>query len=281
MTHGFDTYLLMDSGTHTSSPIEPLAMDEALANGMTVPGAQPILHFWIYDRALFLGRRDAKLPRLEQALKKMASVYGYGAVLRAAGGACVPLDEGILNLALLLPDTRISIDDLYRLGASLLNEGLQRYGDITFGEVSGSYCAGDYDFSLKGKKIGGMAQRRTRFGSILEVCIHVEGSGLARGHMMEDFYREAGLEEMEQGKPIPSIDGTTIGSLAELTGQDVTVSDVKERMVHELAKLLPLKQVPFSLPLDSVEQACHHLTAKLGLFSYRAADIQAPEWRLP
>ncbi|TGU58130.1 lipoate--protein ligase family protein, partial [Mesorhizobium sp. M00.F.Ca.ET.186.01.1.1] len=116
--------------------------------------------------------------------------------------------------AWLLPDTAISIDAFFAFVADMLQVGLRDYGELEFGEVVGSYCAGEYDFSLHGKKIGGMAQRRTRYGSILQICINIEER--PRGEWMERFYAIAGLDKMEAHKPIPGIVGSTVGSIAGL-----------------------------------------------------------------
>lgn len=268
----------MDSGTHTNNPIEPLAFDEALATRMSQPGALPIIHLWVYDKGLYLGRRDAKLPQLETALRTLGH-EGYGCVLRSSGGACVPLDAGVLNVAFLLPDTTISIDAFFRFVSSVLHVGLQTYGQIQFGEVIGSYCAGEYDFSIHGKKIGGMAQRRTRHGSILQLCINVEE--LSRGTLMERFYQMAGLNEMKKNKPIPYIDASTVGSIASLTNQPVTVSDVKECLYAAIGCNWKVERTAFSLPVDLFTEARYHLTEKLSLFAYQAREMQAPSWQLP
>lgn len=269
-----------DSGVHTASPIEPLAFDEAIAAGMSQQGVQPLIHLWIYDSALFLGRRDAKLPRLESALRYMGGL-GFGAVLRSSGGACVPLDDGVLNMAVHLPDTGLSIDAFFRLVMDMLTIGLADYGNIQFGEVTGSYCVGDYDFALNGKKIGGMAQRRTRHGSILQLCINVEEARFPRGSMMEEFYQLAGLKEMDKQKPIPFIDGTTIGSLSSETNRPVTVEEVKDRLYTALQKQWQVEKIPFSLPLEKVTEARRHLQERLDLFAYQAGELQDPDWQLP
>jgi octanoyl-[GcvH]:protein N-octanoyltransferase len=268
----------MDSGVYRESPLLPLIYDEALAAGMSLPHSRPVIHLWVYDKALYLGRRDAKLPRLESALRQFGE-NGYGCVLRSSGGACVPLDAGVLNLACLLPDTSISIDAFFRLVSSLIQIGLRDFGELHFGEVTGSYCAGDYDFSIHGKKIGGMAQRRTRHGSILQLCINVEES--PRGELMEMFYESAGLGEMEKNKPIPYIDGTTIGSIAELTGRPITVDDVKQRLLAAIQSEWTVAVEPFSVPGHLVEEAERHLVDRLGLYAFQAAELQAPDWRLP
>jgi octanoyl-[GcvH]:protein N-octanoyltransferase len=268
----------MDSGLYRESPLQPLIHDEALAAAMRLPDPLPVIHLWVYDKALYLGRRDAKLPRLESALRCFGE-YGYGCVLRSSGGACVPLDAGVLNLACLLPVTSISIDAFFRLVSNLLQVGLRDFGELHFGEVTGSYCAGDYDFAIRGKKIGGMAQRRTRHGSILQLCINVEES--PRGELMEVFYEQAGLAEMETNRPIPYIDGTTIGSIAGLTGRPVTVDDVKQRLLVAIRREWKVTVEPFSVPGHLVEEAERHLANRLGLFAFQASELQAPDWRLP
>ncbi|QRG65405.1 lipoyl protein ligase domain-containing protein [Brevibacillus choshinensis] len=268
----------MDSGTYQGSPLEPLVQDEALAAGMRDLGSPPVIHLWVYDQGLYLGRRDAKLPHLETALRQFGH-DGFGCVLRSSGGACVPLDAGVLNLACLLPDTSISIDSFFSFVAELLQVGLRDYGSIQFGEVAGSYCAGEYDFSLYGKKIGGMAQRRTRFGSILQLCIQVDER--PRGEWMERFYQLAGLDEMENHKPIPRIDGATVGSIAGLTKKLVTVDDVKARLLSAIRTEWPVTPTPFHVQDDLQREAQHHLSSRLHLFSYTAKELAAPDWKLP
>lgn len=275
-----DQVLWMDSGIHTQSPVFPIAMDEALANSMAEADSKPIVHLWVYERALFLGRRDARLPNLEAALRTTAK-NGYGALLRSSGGACVPLDAGVLNIAILLPNLSVTIDEFFRLAATMLQEGLESYGKIEVGEVTGSYCVGDYDFAINGKKIGGMAQRRTRYGSILQLCINIEGSGLERGLLMENFYQEAGLHLMENNKPIPFIDATTIGSITELAGRHVTVDEVKTSLWDSFCQTHKAEQVPFRLNVSAFEQAKQHLQDKLQLFSFTAREIMEETWRLP
>lgn len=271
----------IDSGIHTAQPIEPLAYDEAIAKMMDQPGVFPIVHYWIYDRALFLGRRDAKLPRLAEALRSTAS-RGYGAVLRSSGGACVPLDAGVLNVALHVPNQNLSLDAFFRFAAAAIQTGLRRYGEIAFGAVSGSYCVGDYDFAIRGKKIGGMAQRRTKQGAILQLCINVAGSGRQRGDLMAQFYQIAGLAEMkEASRPIPDMDATTIGSLEELLGRPVAIEEVKQALLAAFSHFGKCEQVPFALPQAAIEQARAHLQNRLGLFSYTADQLQHPDWRLP
>lgn len=270
----------IDSGIYRQSPVEPIALDEALATAMKEPNAKPIIHLWIYDKAFWLGRRDAKLPHLEQALKAY-SYEGYSALLRSSGGACVPLDSGVLNMAILFPQCNLAIDDFYKLAAEILSVGLADYGKIELGEVVDSYCVGDYDFALAGKKIGGMAQRRTRYGSILQLCINIEGSGIERGALMEDFYHQAGLYEMEVAqRPVPAVRKETIGSISEHMGRAISVDEVKEQLYSAISNKWTAPKGELPLTEADKEVAIQHLTGRLGLFSYTAAEIQQSDWRL-
>ncbi|MET3288596.1 UNVERIFIED_CONTAM: octanoyl-[GcvH]:protein N-octanoyltransferase [Brevibacillus sp. OAP136] len=268
-------FLWTDTGTYDGNPIRPLAIDEAIATSMGQEGALPLIHLWVCERALFLGRRDAKLPHLDRVLHTFGKA-GYRALLRSSGGACVPLDSGVLNLAIHLPGTSLAIDDFFQLAARLLNAGLQRYGEIAIGEVVGSYCVGDYDFSLNGRKIGGMAQRRTRHGSILQLCINAEPDN--RGQLMELFYEQAGLQEMTSNKPIPYMDGTTDTSLSAETKRLVTVSELKEQLYAALSAEWQLTPAPLEVTEAEIESARKHLQDKLGLFSYTAQEMADENW---
>lgn len=267
----------LDSGIHRGSPIEPLAIDEALGRAMAMPHARPTIHLWVYDKGLYLGRRDAKLPRLDTALRQF-SHEGFSAVLRSSGGACVPLDAGVLNLAFLLPETHISIDAFFQTVSDMLRVGLAPFGTLTFGEVSGSYCAGEYDFAIGGKKLGGMAQRRIRHGSILQLCINVDHR--PRGEWMERFYFLAGLDDMEQQRPIPYIDGSTIGSLEEACGRPVTMEETKHTLLQAIRTAWPIEEAPFAVDHQLLAESREHLTGRLGLFAFQASQMQAANWRL-
>ncbi|WP_255298334.1 lipoate--protein ligase family protein [Brevibacillus dissolubilis] len=283
----FSLFQWIDTGIYTAKPMHPLAVDEALVNAMSRPDAKPVIHLWVYDQAFYLGRRDAKLPHLAHALQTFSrpvapQTKGYGCVLRSSGGACVPLDAGVLNMAIQLPTTDISIDGFFKMASDMLTVGLRDYGTIEFGEVTDSYCVGDYDFALSGKKIGGMAQRRTRHGSVLQLCINIEGSGQARGELMEQFYLHAGLHEMEpQQKPIPGIKAETIGSLTQHHGKFVTVEEVKERLFRSFTSVWDAERAPLIVNADEVGAANEHLTERLRLFSFTADEIRNPEWKLP
>ncbi|MGE5704509.1 MAG: biotin/lipoate A/B protein ligase family protein [Clostridia bacterium] len=266
----YDHFLWTDTGIYDGDPIRPLAIDEALATSMGKTDVHPLIHLWVCDRALFLGRRDAKLPFLQQTLRTFGKA-GYRAVLRSSGGACVPLDLGVLNLAIHLPGTSVPIDDFFQLAASLLTSGLHDYGTIAIGEVTGSYCVGDYDFAINGKKIGGMAQRRTRHGSILQLCINVEPDH--RGDLMALFYEQAGLAEMTAAKPIPSIDANTVSSLSAETSRFVCVAAVKNKLFSALEAEWRLTPASLDLAETEIETARIHLQQKLGLFSYTAQQL--------
>lgn len=99
-------------------------------------------------RGVVLGLRDSKLPYAAQAMAKLEQ-QGIRTAVRHSGGAAVPLDDGIVNVSLVLPKGRGKLDfhDDFRLLASLITEAVamshpQAAARIEAGEIVGSYCPG-------------------------------------------------------------------------------------------------------------------------------------------
>src|SRR5699024_7367020 len=100
--------------------------------------------------------------------------------------------------------------------------------DIQAYEIVGSYCPGDYDLSINGKKFAGISQRRIRNGVAVQIYLCVNGSGSERAEFAKQFYDRA-----IQGKPTkftyPKIVPHTMASLSELLQQPFTISDMMNR----------------------------------------------------
>lgn len=182
----------------TDAPEAPLedsfALDELLAKRVG-EGGPPMCHLWRHSRAFVLGARDARLPRASEAVRLLHGA-GYEAIVRGSGGAAVPLDEGVVNVSLLLPigagESGGFRDDFLRM-VRLIGRALAGYGlTVRHGEVEGSYCPGDYDLHLDGFKFCGIAQRRQVKAMIVTAFVNVEGSGDARAAIVRGFYDVAG-----------------------------------------------------------------------------------------
>jgi octanoyl-[GcvH]:protein N-octanoyltransferase len=157
-------------------------------------------------------------------------------IVRNSGGLAVVLDEGVLNISLVIPDTEqgIDIDRGYDAMFQIIKESLKEYNlTIEAREIVGSYCPGSFDLSVNGKKFAGISQRRLRNGVAVQVYLCLTGSGSDRAHLIQQFYSLASRGE-ETKTVFPKVDPSTMASLTEIIGTDLTVSSM---MLHLLKAL--------------------------------------------
>ncbi|WP_248927308.1 lipoate--protein ligase family protein [Paenibacillus hamazuiensis] len=197
----------------------PFALDELLCRKVG-QGMTPVLHMWRHPQALVLGLRDSRLPGAVRAMRELEE-QGCRTVVRNSGGAAVPLDPGVLNVTLVLPkppggigspgDFRGDFELMYRIvGAALETAGAQ----VDKGEIAGSYCPGDYDISIGGRKFCGLAQRRQLNAYAVQAFIVAEGSGAERGERARAFYRTAA--EGAAAEQYPLVEPERMASVSEL-----------------------------------------------------------------
>lgn len=170
----------------------PFAWDELMCRKVG-EGRMPIVHIWRHPSAFVLGLRDRRLPLAEQAMNRMRG-EGIEVGVRNSGGAAVPLDGGVVNLSIVLPNPGRMIDfhDDFRLMAGLIASGLEPWrAKASAGEIEGAYCPGAYDLSIGGRKFCGIAQRRQTKAYTVSAFVVVTGSGESRGERVRRFYEEA------------------------------------------------------------------------------------------
>jgi len=200
----------------------PFALEELLCRQVG-EGAAPIIHIWRHPRAFVMGLRDSRLPHAAEA-KHALERGGYSVAVRNSGGAAVPLDEGVVNVTMIVPkaegtiDFRTDFERMYRFTERILRE---RSG-VAKGEIAGSYCPGDYDLSVNGRKFCGIAQRRQMRALAVQAFYVVEGSGVERAELARSFYAQAagGVDESVAAHPIVERDAMI--ALAEAFGSDYT-----------------------------------------------------------
>lgn len=178
----------------------PFAYDELMCRKVG-EGAAPVAHVWRHEKALVLGLRDRRLPMAELGIRWL-SAQGYQVGVRNSGGAAVPLDPGVLNVSLILPNAvgKPNFRAGFERMRQLITETLQRFGvDIEAGEVAGSYCPGDFDLSIDGRKFCGISQRRQQHAYVVQAFVVVEGHAERRAQMVRMFYEMATGEENPQG----------------------------------------------------------------------------------
>lgn len=193
---------------------------------------QPILHFWQTPPLAILGMMDTKIGHFEEALA-VFSHHNHDYIVRNSGGLGIISDPGVLNVSLIYPNDgeRLPIDAAYHRMLQFLRATFYPHftKKIEAYEIPNSYCFGDYDLSIDGRKIAGIAQRRLKNGIAIMAYISVKGDQLLRGEMMKAFY-ERGLDGSEPAGRYPNVAPEVMTTLEEAYGTTLTVAEVKERM---------------------------------------------------
>jgi octanoyl-[GcvH]:protein N-octanoyltransferase len=215
--------------------IQSFAMDDTLCTSVGNGTSHAACRTWVHHKTIVLGIQDTKLPYLEDGVKFLHE-QGYNVIVRNSGGLAVVLDEGVLNISLILPeaDKGIDIDAGYDAMWQLIQDMFTDFDiNIEAKEIVGSYCPGSYDLSVKDKKFAGISQRRIRKGIAVQIYLCVDGSGSKRASLIQHFYERA-LQGAETKFEYPTIVPNTMASLRELTGTNLTVSDVMLRLMKTL-----------------------------------------------
>ncbi len=85
--------------------IQSFAMDDTLCRSVGSGESPPTLRAWVHPPTLVLGIQDTKLPNLEAGLQYLQE-NDYNRIVRNSGGLAVALDEGVLNISIIFPQTR-------------------------------------------------------------------------------------------------------------------------------------------------------------------------------
>lgn len=237
-----------------SSPLESFATDDTLCQLVGQLVSPPTIRTWVHNASVVLGIQDHRLPYVQQGMKLLEK-RGYHPIVRNSGGLAVVLDEGILNISVVLSEqtTAIGINDGYDVMVALIKALFPEAADkIEAYEIVGSYCPGSYDLSIEGKKFAGISQRRLRQGVAVQIYLCIEGSGAERAALIRDFYAESLQGEITKFT-YPQILPDVMASLSELVDASLTVKDVVirlQQMLHTMAEEVRLE--PFhdeELPL--------------------------------
>ncbi|MBP1948898.1 lipoate--protein ligase family protein [Virgibacillus litoralis] len=210
------------------------AIDDVLALSVGGKNTAPAIRLWVHPDTVVLGIPDARIPFIEEGVE-LLSEQGYQVVVRNSGGLAVALDAGVLNISLILPDVKhISIHDCYEAMVSFIQYMLRDLtNDIEAYEIVGSYCPGDYDLSIGGRKFAGISQRRVKDGASIQIYLDVEGKGIERAALIRDFY-SVGIKGAETKFSYPDVDPSTMASLTELLGAKISVDGMKDRVLESL-----------------------------------------------
>ncbi|MGT2887308.1 lipoate--protein ligase family protein [Streptococcus didelphis] len=244
--------LVYDEGLiEADDALSPFAWTEVFLKAINQKPNQIIWHIWPMANTVILGMLDRQLPYLNLA-KQVLRRRGYYPVVRNIGGLAVVADEGILNFSLIIPDQLsepISITNAYLMMVDLIRAAFSDYyHPIEYMEIEKSYCPGNFDLSIAGRKFAGIAQRRIKKGIVVSIYLSVCGDQAARGQLIKAFY-EAGKHGEVTKVNYPQIDPECMATLSELLETPFTVAEVLARL-H-----LTLRQLGFSLTEKRPDQA--------------------------
>ncbi|RFU62374.1 lipoate--protein ligase family protein [Peribacillus glennii] len=218
--------------------LQSFAMDDTLCASVGAGDSPAAGRAWVHHRTVVLGIQDSKLPLLDKGISFLED-KGYQVIVRNSGGLAVVLDEGVLNLSLVFPETAGKID-INRGYDSMWELVKLMFADfpveIDAREIIGSYCPGSYDLSIGGKKFAGISQRRIRGGVAVQIYLCVTGSGPQRAALVKEFYGEA-IGQVKSKFSYPDIQPEVMASLSELLNKPLTVQDAMLRFLQTLKKV--------------------------------------------
>lgn len=223
---------------------------------------QPILYFWPTDKIIFLGMIDTKVPFLKDALTHLNDA-GYRYIVRNSGGLAVVSDPGILNFSMIFPeegDERLKINDAYERMHWVVSEAFADYDiEVLAKEIPDSYCPGDYDLSINGRKIAGISQRRIRGGSAIMIYLGINGDQDERSHLIKDFYKE-GIKGQDVKWHFPTINKDVMTTVSAELGYRIEVDQVIDHIRQVFEKYGGVSQGPYT---DSVMEDYQNEYAKM------------------
>lgn len=198
---------------------------------------QPVIYFWPTKELIFLGMVDTKLPYFQSALPIFSS-YNYDYIVRNAGGLAVVSDPGVLNFSMIFPEShhRLSINEAYERMYNLISVVLEPYHvKVDAFEIKESYCPGDYDLSINGGKIAGIAQRRVKGGISVMIYLSVTGDQDNRAEMIQEFY-DVGLQGEDPSYDYPNVDPSVMTTLEDALGVRMSVHEVTDKIINVISE---------------------------------------------
>lgn len=216
------------------------AIDDAIATTVGDRLAPPTIRLWKHDRTLVLGIPDSRLPYLNKAVNEIRQ-QGIEVVIRNSGGLAVMLDSDVLNVSLIVANERhLSIHAAYDMMYHFIQKLFSNEtSDILAYEIEGSYCPGDYDLSIDGKKFAGISQRRVRNGIAIQIYLDIAGSSKKRAEIVRSFY-DLALGKTDQSFTFPKINPEVMASLNELLQTSFTVEEIVKRIKAYLEGMVNL-----------------------------------------
>lgn len=215
----------INTGELWSDPTRNVLLDDEWAKAVGREQRLPTVRLWRHApmQGLVVSKRDVAGERGEQAMRTM-DAEGWPIIVRPTGGTAVPHGAGVLNLSLLLPrrQQKASTDAYYHLLCQPIIDWLNSIGLSAYtGALPGSYCDGNYNVLVDGKKLVGTAQAWR--GGLAGTSSRHPGYVLAHACIMVDVNLATATEAMNRFYALIGdayrVDLTTSTTLSELLRQ--------------------------------------------------------------
>lgn len=220
-----------------SDSLSPFAWSDVFLREISSQHQQVLVHIWPMDSTVILGMLDKRLPHLADGLAYLEE-QDYSPVVRNIGGLAVVADEGVLNFSLIFSQVgaSIGIKEAYEWMLDLIRQILWDCPyPIEAYEISQSYCPGDYDLSVRGQKIAGLAQRRIKDGILVSIYLSVSGNQAQRGQLVRQFY-QLGKQGQETSTSYPDVRPEAMTTLSDVYQRPWTVAEVCQRLLDFFRK---------------------------------------------
>ncbi|MBF0780826.1 MULTISPECIES: lipoate--protein ligase family protein [unclassified Granulicatella] len=228
-----------DESEHIHSNLyQPFAFSDVFLREVNRDVDKTILHIWPMEQVVILGMMDRRLPYCDEGIKAIRT-HGYRAVVRNVGGLAVVADTGVLNFSFILPKRTdsISIQEAYLLMTQFIQAiFVEENVRIEHYVIKDSYCPGDFDLSISGKKFAGIAQRRFKDGIAISIYLSVCGNQMKRGELIKTFY-QYGKKNEKTKFSFPQVNPSSMANLCDLLHKNLTVEEVKHRILDTLQKM--------------------------------------------
>lgn len=244
LSQNYESAAILDSFAYTNALL-----------WLTEKQQQPLVHFWQLPHTVILGLLDQRLPRLTAGLAVLKNA-GYHVMVRNSGGLAVVADAGVLNVSLFLPAQRdaYSIASAYQMMVDYV-QAVWPNLLITTGEITRSYCPGDYDLSVNGRKLAGMSQRRTANALVIMLYISIDGDQVARSQLIRQFYQTSLAGKTDPR--FPDIDPQVMTTVTTEIGTPLTTIQAKQRFMTVLQSYGNLDTTTLPLKTEEPEFQAH------------------------
>ena len=216
---------------------EQVEIDHTLLQAVVRGELPATIRLWSNSPALVVSTRDTHRPHYQRAVDTLAE-RGTQVVVRTSGGTAVLHGPGIVNFSMVYPvasNDRVNIDAAYTALCQPLIDTLANLGlRARLQSVDGAFCDGRFNLAIRGRKLGGTAQRISRAQGEQAVLAHVttliDADLESFCALLEDFYRLSG-----DARALPVSAVTSVNrELATVGVRPLSATEFEDRLIQTL-----------------------------------------------